>query len=287
MTTGGVRDTAPLHSVWDVLDGVRVHGRVSDRALAHQELRSGEGRHSRDIVFVHGLGMSTRYLEPTMRLLVRDFAVSGLDLPGFGETRLPGRVLSLSALAQVLDGWLRVRSIESPILVGQSHGCQVIIECMVHAPRNGALVLNAPTMLAGHRSVLAQLTRVALDAPREPLSLVPEVVREYLKAGPRRILATLRDAIGDRIEEKVARLAMPMTFVCGDRDPMSPPEWGERLARSAGSQAGSRSGVHAAVVADLRIVAGAAHAVPFSHPEALAEVIVAMAARLDRAATPM
>ena len=226
-----------------------------------------------------------------MRLLVRDFAVSGLDLPGFGETRLPGRVLPLGGLAQVLDGWLRARGIESPILVGQSHGCQVIIECMVRAPRNGALVLNAPTMLAGQRSVLAQLTRVALDTPREPLSLVPQVVREYLKAGPRRILATLRDAIGDRIEEKLARLAMPMTIVCGERDPMSPPAWGERLAQSAGSEAGleagPRSGAQAGAVAELHIVAGAAHAVPFSHPEALAKVIVAMAARLDRAAAPM
>ncbi len=48
-----------LRSVWDVVDGVRVHGRVGD--VAHV----AGGRP--DVVFVHGLGMSTRYLEPTMR----------------------------------------------------------------------------------------------------------------------------------------------------------------------------------------------------------------------------
>jgi pimeloyl-ACP methyl ester carboxylesterase len=283
MTAAGVHEPASLQSVWDVVNGIRVHGRVSDGAHVRQDGEPNVGRQLRDVVFVHGLGMSTRYLEPTMRLLARDFAVSGLDLPGFGETRLPGRVLSLSELAQVLDGWMRARGIQSPILVGQSHGCQVIVDCVTRVPRGGALVLNAPTMLPGHRSVLAQLWRVALDTPREPLSLAPRVARAYLRAGPGRILATLGDALGDRIEEKLARVAMPVTIVCGERDSVSPPAWGERLARLAGSEvAGPAAGT-----ARFRVVAGAAHAVPFSHPEALAEEIVAIATRLDRAVAPM
>jgi pimeloyl-ACP methyl ester carboxylesterase len=101
-------------------------------------------------------------------------------------------------------------------------------------------------------------------------------VRDYLKAGPRRILATLVDALGDRLEEKLPTVAMPVTIVCGEHDPVSPPAWGERLARLSGSAApGSGRAV-------FRAVAGAAHAVPFSHPEALAAEIAAISARLDR-----
>jgi pimeloyl-ACP methyl ester carboxylesterase len=57
-----------------------------------------------------------------------------------------------------------------------------------------------------------------------------------------------------------------------------PPAWGERLARLVGSQVGGSG-------AQFRIVEGAAHAVPFSHPEALASEIEAMAARLDQPAS--
>jgi pimeloyl-ACP methyl ester carboxylesterase len=203
----------------------------------------------------------------------RGFAASGLDLPGFGKSRLRGRVLSLAELARALTGWIRVRGIESPILVGQSHGCQVIVEAVAREPRlASALLLNAPTMLAEHRSMLSMLGRVALDAPREPFALVPHVVRDYLMAGPRRIVSTLRDALRDRIEEKLPRVGVPVMIVCGARDPVSPPEWGARLASLTGTGAGLPP-------ATFRSVPGAAHAVPFSHPDVVSAEIAELADR--------
>ena len=266
-----------LRSVWDVVDGMRVHGRVGDPASA----RSGAGPHG--IVFVHGLGMSTRYLEPTMLAAQSlGFAVSGLDLPGFGESRLRGRVLTLGELANALVGWIRVRGIESPIVVGQSHGCQVVVEAATRAPRLMAgLLLNAPTMLAGHRSVLGMLGRVILDSPREPFALVPHVLQDYLRAGPARIFTTLRDALRDRIEEKLPRIQVPVMIVCGMRDPVSPPAWGSRLASLAGSSVGA-----AVTAATFRAVPGAAHAVPFSHPDVVSGEIAELAARLEARTSP-
>jgi 2-hydroxy-6-oxonona-2,4-dienedioate hydrolase len=210
-----------------------------------------------------------------MRLLANDFAVSALDLPGFGESPLRGRVLSLAELADVVVAWIAAREISAPILLGQSHGCQVVVEAVTRAPELArAVVLNAPTMLEGHRSVAGQLLRVAIDTPREPLALVPHVVRDYLRAGPRRLLATLQDAVRDRIEDKLPTVGVPVSIVCGERDPVSPPAWGERLARLTGSRAGS---------GEARFVAvpGAAHALPFSRPAALAAELVGVANRLE------
>ena len=251
--------------MWDVVDGVRVRGRVNDRA------RAGEAG-APHAVFVHGLGMATDYLEPTMRVLGADMAVSALDLPGFGGSRpVARRRLPVGELAAALTRWLRVRGITAPILVGQSHGCQVIIESVSRDPGlASALVLNAPTMVAEHRTIVGQLWRVALDTPREPLSLVPHVVRDYLRAGPLRILATLQDALRDRVEDKLPEVRAPVTIVTGERDPVSPPEWCQRLATLTGARAGGNG-------ARLVIVPGAAHAVPFSHPSALAAEIVVMA----------
>jgi pimeloyl-ACP methyl ester carboxylesterase len=257
-----------LHTVWNVVGAVRVHGRVNDRAL----IRDGAAPHA---VFVHGLGMATNYLEPTMRALGNEIAVSALDLPGFGRSRPVRGHLSLAALADALVAWIRAREIVTPILVGQSHGCQVVVEAVARVPDiASALDLNAPTMLAEHRSIGAQLWRVALDTPREPLSLVPHVARDYLRAGPGRILATLNDALRDRIEDKLPNVRVPVTIANGARDPVSPPAWGEVLSRLTGSRVGG-SGSH------FVLVPGAAHAVPFSHPHALASEIVAMAKQVE------
>ena len=254
-------DGVRLHTVWDVVAGVRVRGRVNDRALA----REGGLPHA---VFVHGLGMATDYLEPTMRALGDTMPVSALDLPGFGGSRPIEGHRTLVDLADALAAWVRARGIVAPMLVGQSHGCQVVVEAVTRAPElASAMVLNAPTMLAEHRSIGGQLWRVMLDSPREPLSLVPHVVRDYWHAGPVRILATLKDALRDRIEDKLPAVRVPVLIVNGARDPVSPPAWGERLARLVGAR--------------FTIVPGAAHAVPFSHPEALAAEIGAMARRVE------
>ena len=186
----------------------------------------------------------------------------------------PSNGTILGTLAQALIAWLRVREIVAPILVGQSHGCQVVVEAVTREPAlASALVLNAPTMPARHRSIGAMLWRVAMDSPREPLSLVPHVARDYLRAGPVRILATLKDALRDRIEDKLPAVRVPVTIVTGARDPVSPPAWCDQLARLAGSEGGAE--------ARLVVVPGAAHAVPFSHPGALASEIVAMARQIS------
>jgi pimeloyl-ACP methyl ester carboxylesterase len=232
-------------------------------------------RGERELVFVHGLGMSARYMEPTMRALAGEFAVSALDLPGFGESRLPGRVLSLRELASVLGGWLQARGIVAPILVGNSHGCQVIVELVWRSPdRASAIVLTAPTMEAGHRTRREQIARAVLDAPREPPSLAPLVLQGYLRAGLRRVLATLLDALADRIEDKLPRIGQPVVIVCGERDPLSPPAWGERLARLTGRDAPGAEG------ARFRVMEGEPHAMPFGAARQLAGIVRELAGTL-------
>jgi pimeloyl-ACP methyl ester carboxylesterase len=219
--------------------------------------------------------MSTSYMEPTMRAMARDFAVSALDLPGFGASRLPGRVLSLVELGDVLAGWIRARGIVSPILVGNSHGCQVIVECVARTSvQPTGLVLNAPTMDAARRSALGEMMRVVIDAPREPLGLVSHVLRDYWRAGLRRVLLTFGEALADRIEDDLAELDVPTIIVCGARDPVSPPSWGLRLAEATWRPE------RTAEVA-LRTIPGAAHAMPFTHPRELATEIGALAERLE------
>lgn len=255
-----------LRSVFHQVGGIPIHSRVSVRDLGD----------SLPIIFVHGLGVSTRYMEPSMALLARERTVAGLDLPGFGRSGTPSRALRLYELADSLARWLDMRGTPRALFVGNSFGCQVIVDLVVREPHRAAgLVLNAPTMDPAHRSVLGQLSRVIADIPREPASLAMHVARDYLRAGPLRLLATLRTALADRIEEKLPKLDAPVSVICGARDPVVTVEWAEEVTQLVGRERPRPAG------ATLHVVKEAAHAMPYDDPEAFCALVRKLANRLS------
>jgi 2-hydroxy-6-oxonona-2,4-dienedioate hydrolase len=256
-----------LRSAYDTINAVRIHSLVS-----------AEPRGGTPIVFVHGLGVSTRYMEPTMALLARDFDVAGPDFPGFGRSGSPAHILSVAELAGVLSAWLDARGIGPAIFVGNSFGCQIIVECVARSPARAlGIVLNAPTIDPAHRSVWTMLWRVLRDVPNEPLSLAVLVARDYLRAGPRRILATLDRAIADRIEEKLPLLGMPVVVVCGAHDPVVTVRWGSEVARLVGIERTGAAG------GTMQCVDDAAHAMPYDDPETFAGIIMRFAGEIGGA----
>jgi pimeloyl-ACP methyl ester carboxylesterase len=251
------RTGASLRSEWTVVDGLRIHARLSEPADAGPP-----------IVFVHGLGVSSRYMEPTLARLAATRAVAALDLAGFGRSDAPPRPFTLRDHARTLDHWLDARGIGPTILVGNSYGCQVIVDCVARTPaRAQGLVLNAPTMDPAHRSALVMIARVLADVPREPWRLAALVARDYWRAGPRRLLATLADALEDRIEEKLPGITQPTLVVCGARDPVVTVRWASECARLVGiERAGAAGGT-------MQCVATAAHALPYDDPDTFAAII--------------
>lgn len=261
-----------LVSRYDLVRGLRMHARVGS---------STAPAFATPLIFIHGLGASVRYLEPTMQCLADRYRVAGVDLPGFGRTQSPDRTLGVRALAETLAAWLDVNEVGPAVFIANSFGCQVIVElATIDRPRVSGLVLNAPTMDPAHRTALGQLIRVIADIPREPFHLAWIVFLDYLRAGPLRLLDTLRIALADHIEEKLPDLPMPTLVVTGRRDPVVTVRWASEVARLVGlSVPGAAGGT-------LSVVQAAAHALPFDDPETLASLIHEFVARVEREATP-
>jgi 2-hydroxy-6-oxonona-2,4-dienedioate hydrolase len=122
--------------------------------------------------------------------------------------------------------------LERAALVGNSMGCQIIADLAVrHPERVERAVLQGPTMDPRARTIPRLVGRFLLDAPREPLSLLPIELLDYLSAGTRRAWRTLRYALEDRIEEKLPRMGVPTLVVRGSRDPIAPQRWAEEATR--------------------------------------------------------
>ena len=241
-----------LQSRWDRVGGHTLHSRVSVTPLLHA---------APPIVLVHGLGISSLYMVPTAIRLAPLHCVLAPDLPGFGRSSRPDEVLSISALADALAAWMKVLDLQRVVLVGNSLGCQIIADFATrHGHHIHAAVLAGPTMDRHGRTAGQQLGRWLVDWTQEPPSLAAAHLRDYARAGLRRVWKTFRYALHDAVEEKFPALSAPTLVVRGARDPIVPQRWAEEVTASLPA-------------GELKVIPGAPHVVNYTTPLEFTRVI--------------
>ena len=245
-------DDQRLDSRWVEVGGLRMHARAATDAANAGAL---------PVVLVHGLVVSSRYMIPLAERLAERAHVYAPDLPGFGKSDHPEYPLNIAGLADALAGWMRATGIPRAALIGNSMGCQVIAEMALRYPALVArAVLIGPTTDRRGRNVLEQLRRLLAAAPYEAPGLLGVQLRDTWSAGLREALATARYAIEDRIESKLPALTMPVLVVSGEYDSLAPPHWAAELAGLLPH-------------GQLHIFAGGGHALNYSVPDQLLELI--------------
>src|SRR5690348_9162346 len=224
------------------------------------------------VVLVHGLVISSRYMEPLAAILGRDFRVLAPDLPGFGESDQPRRILDVDELADALALWLEASGIARAAFIGNSFGCQVLAALALRHPAVvDRLVLQGPTVDPKARSLVVQFWRDIVNGRREPRPMGPLARIDYAKAGIRRALGTARILIRDRIEERLPMIEAPTLVLHGSRDPVSPREWAEEAARLLPR-------------GKLAVVQGGTHTMNYTYPAEFAAAVLPFLDESDAAA---
>ncbi|TDN90717.1 alpha/beta hydrolase [Microbacterium sp. BK668] len=223
-----------------------------------------EGSSRPPVVLVHGIGMSHRYLSKLHALLAAEGRVFSIDLPGFGGLPKPPHDVDVPAMASGLADVVASLDAGPVVLIGQSMGCQWVVELAVQRPDLVAQVVTiGPVVDAGHRSVLAQTAALAVDSLREPPNVNALVLTDYIRCGIPWYLTQLRHMVGYPIEERVAVLPVPLLIVRGGRDPIAGEEWCRELRDRAGS-------------ARLVVIPGHPHNVQQSAPRATFSALEAL-----------
>lgn len=213
------------------------------------------------MVFVHGLAVSSRYFIPIMGALADRYRCVAIDLPGFGLSENPPRPLDIPGLADSLAAWLRANDLATAALVGNSAGCQYIVDCVArHRDITGPLVLIGATTDSAARNAPAQIGRWLRTGLHEDMTLLPVLVRDGAAAGPRRVLATFRSMLDDPIETKLQSVRRPVLVMRGSSDHIAPRTWSERMAELLPR-------------ARLVEIPGGAHVVHFTRPAEVAREI--------------
>lgn len=238
------------HQRWMIVDGQPVNT---------IELAPGGSLSTEAIVFVHGLsGCWANWLEQ-LPVFGDEHRVLALDLPGFGyspmpaEPHRPGKGISISGYARLLDRLLGELGIDAAAVVGNSMGGFVAAELAIAFPqRVERLVLVSPaglSTLGGRREMRALSTlhrlervlmtgtawfasrsdavmrrprlreatlKVATSHPgRLPAALAAEQIRGAGKPG---FLHALQALLEYDLRDRLPEIACPTLIVWGDHD---------------------------------------------------------------------
>ena len=221
-TSARVRQHGPLSSTYVMVRGQPLHYRVSRTAPIYDDA----------IVMVHGLAVSSHYLQPTARLLAPAYRVFTPDLPGSGKSRGSTSLPDLAELADILADWMTAIRLPHAHFLGNSVGCQVLIQLALrHAELVQRLILTGPTMDPRARTIPREVVRWLKNVPYEPPALFGIVLRDFLDMGFRRFFATLCESVRDPVELHLPHIAAPTLVVRGTRDTVVSPQWAEEVAR--------------------------------------------------------
>jgi 2-hydroxy-6-oxonona-2,4-dienedioate hydrolase len=244
-------DLGTLRHTWTDVNGLRMHSLVSLDPVPPD---------ASVIVLVHGSGLSGRYMIPTAQQLTADFRVYVPDLPGFGDSGKPQKVLDVPELADWLAAWIHAIGLERASLLGNSFGCQVIADLAArYAERVERAILQGPTTPPEERSWFWQFIRWRQNQKYNPQSLGDVTYDDYRKCGLRRMLWSFHSQLTDRIEDKAPRIQAPVLVVRGEHDPIANQRWCEEIARLCPLGA-------------LVLIPGVAHTLCYTAPVQLAQV---------------
>ncbi|MGI9028958.1 MAG: alpha/beta fold hydrolase [Ilumatobacteraceae bacterium] len=251
--------TPPLSSAWLIVDDLPMFHRFA----------AGPGGRTETVVHVHGLAISGTYLEPTAARLAGRWRTYVPDLPGMGRSPAAADTSDVGGLARSLASYCTAAEIEHATFVGNSLGCSIVVELAHLFPQMvcGA-VLVSPVGGPHNRPLLRLVGQAARDAWREPPSLLPIVVRDYVRCGVVHSWSMLRAMVRYPLAERLTATAMPTLVVVGRRDPLVSSSWAGALATSP----------H-----DRFIEVDGPHALNYSAPERIAGLTAAFIehARID------
>jgi 2-hydroxy-6-oxonona-2,4-dienedioate hydrolase len=240
-----------LTSQYTRVDGLSMHARLTAEPVPAD---------APVVILVHGLVISSRYMVPTAEWLASTYRVYAPDLPGYGESEKPSHMLNLSELADSIVHWMDAVGIERATFLGNSLGCQKIVELALrHPDRIERAILQGPTVDPQARNLPEQMLRFMVNSRLEHPSQTFVQAYDYWLAGLPLIVHTIQLALADPIEKKLPYVKVPTLVVRGKEDPIVPQRWAEEVVRLLPQ-------------GRLAVIPGAGHTINYTYPLELARV---------------
>jgi pimeloyl-ACP methyl ester carboxylesterase len=180
-----------------------------------------------------GMG-APAYLAPWVRLTSRWTRATVVDLPGWSRGGARSCPPKVADVATSLAHWFEVRDLHDVVLLGHSIGSQAVLRTAFSVrQRLRGVVLAGPCFPPSIRRAGPLLWQILTTIPREPADEILSIAPSFLSSGGPGLFRMLHDGLGQRPEDLVGRLDVPILVVTGERDGLAPPAWARHLAEAA------------------------------------------------------
>jgi len=201
-----------------------------ETAVGDAVIRYVTAGHGSPLVLVHGLSGSPRWWCRNIGPLAQEFRIYAVDLVHFcgGKPRSP---FVLAEAAGRLTQWLAALGLEKVALIGHSMGGHIAAEFASVFPRKvERLVLVDPAIFFPREPLRVSGTRLLRAFPIVSVSILPVLVMDALRAGPRSLWKSARDLLRSDLREKLRLIRAPTLLIWGARDGLVPVAWADEIA---------------------------------------------------------
>ena len=194
----------------------------------------------RNLVFLHGWGVSSQIFTPLFYYLKNDFSVYAPDLPGFGNSPI-NRPMFLADYAEIVGNFLEKNKIEKPIVIGHSFGGAVAAKFSLLYPNKiSKLILVSASAIRQPRRKMILLKKVAdFLKPLLPEKLRKFVLKllkldqtDYAQIESPELKETFKNVIAEDLKHDLSLIKSPTLIIWGKNDAVTPLAEGELIAKS-------------------------------------------------------
>lgn len=181
-----------------------------------------------DVVLLHGWGQNIAMMNPLGENLKKNYRITILDFPGFGESDEPGEAFTIYDYCSVLEELLEKLKVKKPIIIGHSFGGRVGI---VYSSRNeveklvlfGSPCIKTETRESFKVKTLKALKKVPVLNKLEGFAKKHIGSRDYKNASK-----TMREILVNVVNEDLSHCAKnikaPTLLIWGSNDSEAPLE---------------------------------------------------------------
>lgn len=191
-------------------------------------LVAGEGR---PLILLHGLSGSVRWWLHNVPVFARHFRVYALDLLEYQPEAARLRFI-LSEAARRIALWMRSIGLEGAAVIGHSMGGAIAAELAADEPLlvQKLVMVNAAAVFPRSRLPLS-LPQLVRKAPHFSPTLVPVLIQDAWRTGPRILLGAARDLVTSDIRPKLSRIRAETLIIWGLHDGILPLPLAEELRK--------------------------------------------------------
>ncbi|MCX6813353.1 MAG: alpha/beta hydrolase [Candidatus Azambacteria bacterium] len=194
----------------------------------------------KNLIFLHGWGLSSEILKPLYHYLKNDFAVYFLDLPGFGDSPIE-KPMTLGSYAEVVYKFIKDNNIEKPIVIGHSFGGAVATKLAILHPESVLkLILVGASAIRQLRRKMILIKKVAdflkpifpLKSKKFILKLLKLDKTDYAQIENPELKQSFKNVIAEDLKPYLSFIKSPTLVIWGEKDAVTPLSEGKLIAET-------------------------------------------------------